>query len=134
MQADQRDYLNARIPRNGTAAGRKAWWDGLTQDQRDQYLALSPDQIGSLDGIPAATRDAANRKNLTQLIGKLSGQDDAKSQKQLAGLREIERQLKENGKQPPMYLLGISDEETAGRSSRSGIRTRRRTCRRMCPG
>ncbi|MFE2093701.1 alpha/beta hydrolase [Streptomyces sp. NPDC059460] len=110
VQADQRDYLNARIPRNGTAAGRKAWWDGLTQDQRDQYLALSPDRIGSLDGIPAATRDAANRKNLTQLIGKLSGQDDAKSQKQLAGLREIERQLKENGKQPPMYLLGISDE------------------------
>ncbi|GAA3478565.1 alpha/beta hydrolase [Streptomyces yanii] len=110
MQADQRDYLNARIPRNGTAAGRKAWWDGLTQDQRDQYLALSPDRIGGLDGIPAATRDAANRKNLTQLIGKLSGQDDAKSQKQLAGLREIERQLKENGKQPPMYLLGISDE------------------------
>ncbi|MGW3660143.1 alpha/beta hydrolase [Streptomyces sp. NPDC005151] len=110
VQADQRDYLNARIPLNGTAAGRKAWWDGLTQDQRDQYLALSPDRIGSLDGIPAATRDAANRKNLTQLIGKLSGQDDAKSQKQLAGLREIERQLKENGKQPPMYLLGISDE------------------------
>ncbi|MFF1835336.1 alpha/beta hydrolase [Streptomyces sp. NPDC058231] len=110
VRADQRDHLNARIPVDATPAGRKAWWDGLAQDQRDQYLALSPDRIGNLDGIPATTRDAANRENLKQLIGKLSGQDDAKSQKQLAGLREIDRQLRENGKQPPMYLLGISDE------------------------
>ncbi|MFF1844289.1 alpha/beta hydrolase [Streptomyces sp. NPDC058217] len=110
VQQAERDYLNARIPRDATPAGRKAWWDGLTQDQRDRYLVVSPDRIGNLDGIPAATRDAVNRDNLQDLIGKLEGRDDTKSKKQLAGLREIDRQLKESGKQPPMFLLGIGDE------------------------
>ncbi|WP_030924960.1 alpha/beta hydrolase [Streptomyces sp. NRRL B-24720] len=110
VQQAERDYLNARIPDDATPAGRKAWWDGLTQDRRDRYLVVSPDRIGNLDGIPVATRDSANRDNLRDLIGKLEGQDDAKSKKQLAGLRENHRQLRENGKQPPMFLLGIGDE------------------------
>ncbi|MFD4762650.1 alpha/beta hydrolase [Streptomyces sp. NPDC058439] len=105
----EREYLNDRIPGNATAAQRKDWWNGLTQQQRDQYLDLSPDRIGSLDGIPVADRDAANRKNLPDLISKLEGKTDSKSKDQLAGLREIDRQLKE-GSQPPMYLIGISDE------------------------
>ncbi|WP_327368914.1 alpha/beta hydrolase [Streptomyces sp. NBC_01217] len=105
----ERDYLNDRIPKNATAAQRKDWWDGLTQQQRDQYLELSPDRIGNLDGIPAADRDAANRRNLPELMSKLEGKTDSKSKDQLAGLREIDRQLKE-GSSPPMYLLGISDE------------------------
>ncbi|MEU9318862.1 alpha/beta hydrolase [Streptomyces sp. NPDC048295] len=105
----ERQYLNDRIPRGSSAAGREAWWKGLTQEQRDRYLELSPDQIGSLDGIPVADRDTANRRNLPDLISKLEGQTDKKSKEQLAGLREIDRQLKE-GSQPPMYLIGISDE------------------------
>ncbi|MFJ1695383.1 alpha/beta hydrolase [Streptomyces sp. NPDC088252] len=105
----ERDYLNARIPTDATAAQRKSWWDGLTQQQRDQYLELSPDKIGYLDGIPVADRDAANRKNLPDLISKLEGKTDSKSKKQLAGLLEIDRQLQE-GSKPPMYLIGISDE------------------------
>lgn len=70
---------------------------------------LVPERIGNLDGIPVAARDAANRKNLPALIEKLEGVDTDKARKQLAGLREIDRQLKENG-QPPMYLIGIGDE------------------------
>ncbi|MFJ8854212.1 alpha/beta hydrolase [Streptomyces sp. NPDC102437] len=105
----ERQYLNDRIPHGSSAAGRKAWWNGLTQEQRDRYLELSPDQIGSLDGIPVADRDTANRRNLPDLISKLEGKTDKKSKEQLAGLREIDRQLKE-GSQPPMYLIGISDE------------------------
>ncbi|WP_406159459.1 alpha/beta hydrolase family protein [Streptomyces sp. NBC_01005] len=105
----QRQYLNDRIPRGGSAAGRKYWWNGLTQQERDQYLELLPDQIGGLDGIPVADRDTANRRNLPDLISKLEGKTDKTSKEQLAGLREIDRQLKE-GSQPPMYLIGISDE------------------------
>ncbi|WP_405753271.1 alpha/beta hydrolase family protein [Streptomyces sp. NBC_00012] len=105
----ERKYLNDRIPHGSSPAGRKAWWNGLTQQQRDQYLELSPDQIGSLDGIPVADRDTANRRNLPNLISKLEGQTDKTSKEQLAGLREIDRQLKE-GSQPPMYLIGIGDE------------------------
>ncbi|MFJ1832218.1 alpha/beta hydrolase, partial [Streptomyces sp. NPDC088178] len=46
------------------------------------------------------------------LMGKLEGRDDAKSETQLAGLREIDRQLREGPKpgEPPMYLLGIGDQ------------------------
>ncbi|MEV5198675.1 alpha/beta hydrolase [Streptomyces sp. NPDC053720] len=105
----RRQYLNDRIPKGGSAEGREYWWNGLTQQQRDEYLELSPDQIGSLDGIPVADRDTANRRNLPDLISKLEGKTDKTSKEQLAGLREIDRQLKE-GSQPPMYLIGISDE------------------------
>ncbi|MGW3089973.1 alpha/beta hydrolase [Streptomyces sp. NPDC001108] len=109
VRDSERQYLDGLIPRNGSAAGRAYWWKGLTQQQRDRYLELLPDQIGGLDGIPVADRDAANRRNLPGLIQKLEGQTDKKSREQLAGLKEIDRQLKE-GSRPPMYLIGISDE------------------------
>ncbi|SCF94239.1 alpha/beta hydrolase [Streptomyces sp. Ncost-T10-10d] len=102
-------YLKDGIPRDASPAERKAWWAGLTDEQREEYLAVYPDQIGNLDGIPAVVRDAANRDNLQLLMGKLEGRDDAKSETQLAGLREIDRQLRE-GRQPPMFLLGIGDQ------------------------
>ncbi|MFH8474484.1 alpha/beta hydrolase [Streptomyces sp. NPDC018000] len=104
-----RGYLKDGIPRDASPAERKAWWAGLTDEQREEYLAVYPDQIGNLDGIPAVVRDAANRDNLQLLMGKLEGRDDSKSETQLAGLREIDRQLRE-GRQPPMFLLGIGDE------------------------
>ncbi|MFD4692787.1 alpha/beta hydrolase [Streptomyces sp. NPDC058463] len=107
-----RSYLRNGIPQDATPAERHAWWAGLTQEQREEYLAVYPDRIGNLDGIPAVDRDAANRDNLQLLIGKLEGRDDDRSVTQLAGLREIDRQLQAAPKpgEPPMFLLGISDE------------------------
>ncbi|MFE7749523.1 alpha/beta hydrolase [Streptomyces sp. NPDC057428] len=102
-------YLKDAIPHDATPAQRRDWWAGLTQEQREEYLAVYPDQVGNLDGIPALVRDAANRDNLQLLIGKLEGRDDDRSVTHLAGLREIERQLGA-GTQPPMFLLGIGDE------------------------
>ncbi|MEE1810304.1 alpha/beta hydrolase [Streptomyces sp. BE133] len=104
-----RGYLKDGIPRDASPAERKAWWARLTDEQREEYMAVYPDQIGNLDGIPAVVRDAANRDNLQLLMGKLEGRDDEKSETQLAGLREIDRQLRE-GRQPPMFLLGIGDQ------------------------
>ncbi|MFJ1840749.1 alpha/beta hydrolase [Streptomyces sp. NPDC088146] len=104
-----RGYLKDGIPLDASPAERKAWWAGLTDEQREEYLAVYPDRIGNLDGIPALVRDAANRDNLQLLMGKLEARDDTKSQTQLAGLREIDRQLRA-GRQPPMFLLGIGDE------------------------
>ncbi|MFG2922034.1 alpha/beta hydrolase [Streptomyces sp. NPDC048305] len=105
-------YLKDAIPRDASPADRRDWWAGLTQEQREEYLAVYPDLIGNLDGIPALVRDAANRDNLQLLIGELSGRDDEKAMTQLAGLREIDRQLGAAPKpgEPPMMLLGISDE------------------------
>ncbi|WP_328901339.1 alpha/beta hydrolase family protein [Streptomyces sp. NBC_00441] len=104
-----RGYLKSRIPRDALPAAVREWWAHLTDEQREEYLAVYPDQIGNLDGIPSLTRDTANRDNLQLLIGKLEGRDDEVSQVRLAGLREIHRQLDAGG-QPPMYLLGIGDE------------------------
>ncbi|WP_326827635.1 alpha/beta hydrolase [Streptomyces sp. NBC_01751] len=104
-----RGYLKDAIPHDASPAERKAWWAGLTQEQREEYLAVYPDRIGNLDGIPAVVRDAANRDNLQLLIGKLEGRDDEMAETQLAGLREIDRQLHDDRK-PPMFLLGIGDE------------------------
>ncbi|UZI30312.1 alpha/beta hydrolase [Streptomyces sp. VB1] len=105
----ERAHLSGRIPQNATPAGNKAWWDGLSPEERDRYIELVPERIGNLDGIPVLARDAANRRNLPALIDKLEGVDTDKARDQLAGLREIERQLEEDGK-PPMYLIGIGDE------------------------
>ncbi|MFF1921363.1 alpha/beta hydrolase [Streptomyces sp. NPDC058221] len=104
-----RGYLKAAVPLDANPATRRAWWAALTDEQREEYLAVYPDLIGNLDGIPSLVRDAANRDNLQLLIGKLEGRDDAKAETQLEGLREIDRQLRAGG-QPPMFLLGIGDE------------------------
>ncbi|WP_381796674.1 alpha/beta hydrolase [Streptomyces niveus] len=103
------DYLRAAIPLDATAAERLAWWQGLTEERREEYLAVHPDTIGNLDGIPAAVRDAANRDNLALLMGKLVGAEDDGSRTMLAGLRSIDEQLRAGG-HPPMFLLGIGDE------------------------
>ncbi|WP_405821155.1 alpha/beta hydrolase [Streptomyces sp. NBC_00838] len=103
------DYLRAAIPLDATAAERLAWWQGLTEERREEYLAVHPDTIGNLDGIPAAVRDAANRDNLALLMGKLAGAEDDGSRTMLAGLRSIDEQLRAGG-HPPMFLLGIGDE------------------------
>ncbi|MEV0775529.1 alpha/beta hydrolase [Streptomyces sp. NPDC050428] len=109
VRAVTADYLKAAIPQDATAAERLAWWQGLTAEQREEYLAVHPDLIGNLDGIPAAVRDAANRDNLALLIGKLAGAEDDRSRTMLAGLRSIDGQLRAGG-HPPMFLLGIGDE------------------------
>ncbi|WP_079107709.1 alpha/beta hydrolase [Streptomyces sp. NRRL S-1521] len=102
-------YLSEDIPHDKSVAERKQWWENLTPEQREEYMAVYPDEIGNLDGIPSDVRDTANRENLQLLIGKLEGQNDDKSQTQLAGLKEIDRQLKA-GNQPPIFLLGVGDE------------------------
>ncbi|QIQ04019.1 alpha/beta hydrolase [Streptomyces liangshanensis] len=104
-------YLRDAIPLDASPAERKAWWDGLTRERQEEYLAVYPDVIGNLDGIPAVVRDAANRDNLRLLIGKLEGVEGEGVGARLAGLREIERQLRfPDPDRPPMYLLGIGDE------------------------
>lgn len=105
-------YLRNAIPHDASPAERNAWWAGLTDEQREEYLAVYPDRIGNLDGIPALVRDAANRDNLQLLMGKLEGRDDEDSATKLAALREIDRQLRAvpGAGEPPMYLLGIGDQ------------------------
>ncbi|MFJ4337952.1 alpha/beta hydrolase [Streptomyces sp. NPDC088915] len=102
-------HLGEGVPEDKSPAERKKWWDGLTDEQRQEYLEVAPDLVGNLDGIPAAARDEANRAYLPVLIDDLSRKDDDDSATKLDALRTIRDKL--NGpSDPPMFLLGIGDE------------------------
>ncbi|KND31433.1 alpha/beta hydrolase [Streptomyces acidiscabies] len=49
------------IPHDKSPAENKSWWDGLTDEQREEYRTLYPAEIGALDGIPSVVRDSSNR-------------------------------------------------------------------------
>ncbi|MFJ1594466.1 alpha/beta hydrolase [Kitasatospora albolonga] len=102
-------HLGEGIPEDKSPAERKKWWDGLTEEQRQEYLKVAPDLIGDLDGIPAAARDEANRTYLPVLMDELArrGGDDA--QTKLNALRMIQEKL-DKPSHPPMFLLDIGDE------------------------
>ncbi|MFG2848929.1 alpha/beta hydrolase [Kitasatospora sp. NPDC048296] len=77
------EYAREQIPAAGTDPNSvKKWWDGLTDTERQKFIHDAPDRIGNLDGVPAATRDQANRLNLTK------AQTDL--QKQLSDLEKSE--------------------------------------------
>ncbi|MGW3212184.1 alpha/beta hydrolase [Streptomyces parvus] len=102
-------HLAEGIPQDKDPAERKKWWDGLSDEQRQEYLKVAPDLIGDLDGIPAVVRDEANRNHLPILIDDLARQGGDEAQTKLDALRMIQGKL--NGSShPPMYLLGIGDE------------------------
>ncbi|MFJ4825422.1 alpha/beta hydrolase [Streptomyces bacillaris] len=102
-------HLAEAIPQDKSPAERKKWWDGLTDEQRQEYLKVAPDLIGGLDGIPAAARDEANRTYLPVLIDELERRSDDDVKTKLDALRMIQGKLNESS-HPPMFLLGIGDE------------------------
>ncbi len=75
--ADVRDVAkdlglaDAYVPDNKDPQKSADWWKSLTPEQQSTYLALYPDRIGQLDGLPAATRDEANRLVLDQQLDEL---------------------------------------------------------------
>ncbi|GAA4766790.1 alpha/beta hydrolase [Streptomyces sanyensis] len=113
------EQVKREIPMDATPAERKAWWDGLSDAQRTEYLASYPDVIGNLDGVPAVVRDEANRENLDLLIAAYAERRGEAEEARYGGLKEIRHQLELNAaarlkdpKEPPMMLLGIGDEGT----------------------
>ncbi|MFJ7086382.1 alpha/beta hydrolase [Streptomyces griseus] len=102
-------HLAEDVPEEKSPAERKKWWDGLADEQRQEYLKVAPDLIGGLDGIPAVARDEANRTYLPVLIDEMArrGGDDATTK--LDALRMIQETLNKPS-HPPMFLLGVGDE------------------------
>ncbi|MEV7613205.1 alpha/beta hydrolase [Streptomyces sp. NPDC089799] len=103
------DVVIDDIPQNRTPNERRVWWENLTEEQRNQYIALYPQIVGNLDGIPAAARDEANRAYLPALILQLEASGDPSAETKIAGLERIQQKLNE-GSVPPMFLLGIGAE------------------------
>ncbi|WP_157641378.1 alpha/beta hydrolase [Longispora albida] len=55
------------IPGPGTDPVQvRAWWAGLSEEERGRLIREEPGRIGWLDGVPAAARDQANRLTLTE--------------------------------------------------------------------
>ncbi|RRJ85554.1 hypothetical protein EG850_13010 [Gulosibacter macacae] len=54
-----------------------AWWRALSRDEKDQIIQFDPDAVANLDGIDAASRDAANRNRLDALIEDAQAEVDA---------------------------------------------------------
>jgi hypothetical protein len=46
----------------------KDWWDSLTPEQQEHAIAVWPDLVGGLDGVPASDRDTANRITLDREV------------------------------------------------------------------
>ena len=83
----------SQVPAAGTDPNSvKAWWNGLTDEQQHRMILNHPDQIGNLDGIPAAARNDANRTNLKNLI------------------QDRNRQLNDLGPEPKQYLGYVKGE------------------------
>ncbi|MFE9932846.1 alpha/beta hydrolase [Streptomyces sp. NPDC005533] len=85
-------YLkDADIPHGKSPAENAAWWNGLNQERRDEYISLYPASVGALDGIPSEVRDTANRVVLAENHG----------------TRQVELDAW-RGKEPPRYEKYIS--------------------------
>ncbi|NUT34199.1 MAG: hypothetical protein HOV79_14120, partial [Hamadaea sp.] len=107
-------------PATGPAAVR-LWWGGLTPAQRQWLLDRAPEQVGALDGVPAADRDLANRAVLRHEQDRLTALRDVlaageggdrereRIERRLAGLAVLAQRL--GGTDPRPYLLGV---DTAG--------------------
>ncbi|MFD0167514.1 alpha/beta hydrolase [Streptomyces decoyicus] len=101
-------------PAKGTDPKKvRDWWNGLSKEEREEQLALNPSVIGNLDGIPAKTRDKANRVNLDRLIDRYPPGTEVSPgvARQQEGFEVIRARLaKDSGKEPEPLLLGIGPE------------------------
>ncbi|GHF40866.1 hypothetical protein GCM10010218_22850 [Streptomyces mashuensis] len=59
-------FSEAGIPKGKSAKENAEWWERRSQAEKDEYLALYPERIGALDGLPSSVRDAANRVVLAE--------------------------------------------------------------------
>ncbi|MFC9236059.1 alpha/beta hydrolase [Streptomyces decoyicus] len=101
-------------PAKGTDPKKvRDWWKGLSNEEQEEQLALNPSVIGNLDGIPAKTRDKANRVNLDRLIAMHPPGTPMSPgvRRQYEGFQMIKTRVeRDSGKEPEPLLLGIGPE------------------------
>ncbi|RDG38983.1 alpha/beta hydrolase [Streptomyces corynorhini] len=64
-------------PKDATPEANAAWWHALTPEEQADYLALFPDRVGAMDGLPSDVRDEANRTVLDERRGRYQLELDA---------------------------------------------------------
>ncbi|MFG2907392.1 hypothetical protein ACGF13_20290 [Kitasatospora sp. NPDC048286] len=111
--------LDKRVDQSmGSAAStpdaNRKWWDSLPDSTRRQLLQDHPGRIGAMDGLPAETRDQANRAWLPQLRTQMAQElaDPYRTlnvtQTNLDGLNALQKQIDTAGV-PPQLLLSVDD-------------------------
>ncbi|WP_432037492.1 alpha/beta hydrolase [Streptomyces cucumeris] len=53
-------------PEEKSPAENRAWWNGLSAEERAAYISLYPASVGVLNGLPVEDRDEANRVVFTE--------------------------------------------------------------------
>ncbi|MFG2919831.1 alpha/beta hydrolase [Kitasatospora sp. NPDC048298] len=108
------DLMAAGFPPAGASPTEvNSWWKGLTSGEQQRLIEAHPDLLGMRDGIPAVARNEANQLNLANLISKYQQKSNlTEDEKQkLDGFIAISKKLEERrGKQPPVFLIGVSEE------------------------
>lgn len=102
---------------DGTDPQRSAdWWKGLDEEEKRLYLAAYPEQVGGLDGLPATTRDQANRTVLDMRLNDYAlregslGYHDRSSYQGLQALKDRMDKSDSAPEHKQLHLLGFSTE------------------------
>ncbi|WP_438293283.1 alpha/beta hydrolase [Streptomyces sp. HUAS TT7] len=71
VRTDAQGYLShiKGPPKDGDGEDNAAWWKGLSDQERSDYVAMYPASAGALNGLPATVRDEANRMVLAEKHG-----------------------------------------------------------------
>ncbi|PBC71055.1 alpha/beta hydrolase family protein [Streptomyces sp. TLI_235] len=113
------------IPENKDPKQAADWWKSLTPEQQRSYLALHPEEVGRLDGLPSTVRDEANRLVLEQQLDALHAGDPRhsdltyeqynKRENALRALKDHMDQRDGEDEQHQLFLLGL-DPKGDGRA------------------
>ncbi|MFJ7998522.1 alpha/beta hydrolase [Streptomyces sp. NPDC096310] len=109
---DQKDIPDGKDPKQAAK-----WWAGLGEDDQRLYLAAFPDQLGTVDGLPATTRDHANRTVLDMKLNDYAlregelGYHDRSSYRSLSALKDRLDKTDTAPAHKQLYLLGFSTEK-----------------------
>ncbi len=92
-----------------------AWWNSLSEAERDALIAAYPDRLGSTDGLPSSVRDAANRLLLESDLADLemkerNGALAPEEKQRLANARAAEKALKTADE----YVMPGTDDKPGG--------------------
>ncbi|MFJ1913979.1 alpha/beta hydrolase [Streptomyces sp. NPDC088147] len=110
--------ISAKDIPDGKDSRRTAdWWAGLDAEKQHFYLAAFPGQLGTLDGLPATTRDHANRTLLDMRLNDYAqrenglGYHDRSSYQSLSALKDRLDKMDTAPSSKQLYLLGFSTEK-----------------------
>ena len=105
------------VPAGGDPQQAAQWWRSLSPEERQRLLALRPEEVGRLDGLPAAVRDEANRLVLEQQLDTVQAGDaggaamtGAEYNRRANALIALKDRLDRQNGEPAerqLYLLGL---------------------------